>query len=186
MPQVSITWVHTRASVVARQYRAAVVRVLEAAGAAHRTILVQEADVRRVERAVADMRAAFERLAELKNLIDVHKVVRPDEPPSTTPPAAPEDQAPPPEPSPALLEARDDSKAMMTRGPLLNTIRTERFRQVRARGDAGRQQRMALLEVCFGQTTMREVAMLADDLLEPGLQRLLAREGHEREPGEEG
>lgn len=58
---------------MARQYRAAVARVLGAAGAAHRTILVQEADVRRVERAVADMRAAYERCAELKDLIDMHR-----------------------------------------------------------------------------------------------------------------
>jgi hypothetical protein len=58
---------------VARQDRAAVARVLEAAGAAHSTILVQEADVRRVERAAADMRAASERCAELKDLIDVHR-----------------------------------------------------------------------------------------------------------------
>jgi hypothetical protein len=80
-------------------------------------------------------------------------VVRPDNPPSTTPPAATEDQAPPPEPSPARLEAQDHPrlpKAMMNRGQLLNTISTELFRQVSARGDAGRQQRMALLEACFG------------------------------------
>jgi hypothetical protein len=132
------------------------------------------------------MRAAFERLAELKHLIDVHKVVRPDEPPSTTPPAATEDQAPPPETSPTLREAQDHPKAMMTRGQLLNTISTELFRHVRARGDAGRQQRLALLEACFGKTTMREVATLTDDCLEASLQRLLAREGREREPGEEG
>jgi hypothetical protein len=73
MPQVGITWLQAQASAMARQYRAAMVRVLEAAGADHRTILVQEADVRRVERAVADMRAASERCAELKDLIDVHR-----------------------------------------------------------------------------------------------------------------
>jgi hypothetical protein len=125
-------------------------------------------------------------------------VGRPDEPPSTTPPAATEDQAPPPEPSPALLEAQDHprpAKAMMTRGQLLNTISTELFRQVRARGDAGRQQRLALLAACFGQSTMGEVTKLADDVLAAGLHRLLATgEGRptttqnrrEREPGEEG
>jgi hypothetical protein len=75
---------------------------------------------------------------------------------------------------------------MMTRGQLLNTISTELFRQAHARGDAGRQQRLALLEGCFGRATMREVAMLADARLEAGLQRLLAKEGREREPGEEG
>jgi hypothetical protein len=186
MPQVGITWLQEQASFMTRQYRAAVIRVVEAAGAAHRTILVREADVRRVERAVADMRAAFERCAELTHLIDAHTVGRPDARPSITPPAAPEDQAPPPEPSPALPAAQDRPKAMMTSGQLLNTISTELFRQVRARGDAGRQQRMALLEGCFGQATMREVATLADDRLEAGLQRLLAKEGREREPGEEG
>jgi AAA domain len=125
-------------------------------------------------------------------------VGRPDEPPSTTPPAAAEDQAPPPEPSAALLEAQDYpqlSEATMTRGQLLNTISTELFRQVRARGDAGRQQRMALLEACFGQSTMREVTTLADDVLAAGLHQMLAKEEgrptttqgrREREPGEEG
>jgi hypothetical protein len=73
MPQIGITWLQARASVVARQYRAAVARVLEAAGAAHSTILVQEADARRAERAVADMWAAYERFAELKDLIDVDR-----------------------------------------------------------------------------------------------------------------
>ena len=83
----------------------------------------------------------------------------------------------------------------MTRGQLLNTISTELFRQVRARGDAGRQQRLALLQECFGRPTMREVATLADDVLAAGLHHLLAMgEGRptttqgrrEREPGEEG
>src|SRR5262249_34069094 len=90
-------------------------------------------------------------------------VARPDESPSTTPPAATEDQAPPPEPSPAPLKAQDHprpAEATMTRGQLLNTISTELFRQVRARGDAGRRQRVALLEACFGQPTMGEVATL--------------------------
>jgi hypothetical protein len=84
---------------------------------------------------------------------------------------------------------------MMTRGQLLNTISTELFRQVRARGDAGRQQRMALLEACFGQPTMGGVATLADDVLATGLHHMLAKEEgrptttqgrREREPGEEG
>ena len=84
---------------------------------------------------------------------------------------------------------------MMNRGQLLNTISTELFRQVRARGDAGRQQRMALLEACFGKPTMREVATLADDVLEAGLHHMRAKEEgrptitqgrREREPGEEG
>src|SRR5262245_33376050 len=79
-------------------------------------------------------------------------VGRPGEPPSSTPPAA---------------------EATMTRGQLLNTISTELFRQVRARGDAGRQQRMALLEACFGQSTMGEVTKLADDVLAAGFHRLL-------------
>ena len=116
-------------------------------------------------------------------------VMLPDHPASTTPPAATEDQARLPEPSPALPEVQDHprlAKAMMTRGPLLNTISTELFRQVRARGDAGRQQRVALLEACFGKPTMGEVATLADDVLEAGLHRLLAKAGREREPGEEG
>jgi AAA domain len=122
----------------------------------------------------------------------------PDHPPATTPPAATEDQAPPPEPSAARLEAQDHprlAEAMMTRGQLLNTISTELFRQVRARGDAGRRQRAALLEACFGQPTVSEVTTLADDVLEAGLHHLLATgEGRrtttqgrrEREPGEEG
>jgi hypothetical protein len=58
--------------VVARQYRAAVVRVAEAASEVVGKITVEETDVRRVERAVADMRAASERFAELRDLIDVH------------------------------------------------------------------------------------------------------------------
>jgi hypothetical protein len=72
MPQVGITWLQARASVVARQYRAAVVRVAEAAGEVAGKITVEETDVRRIERAVADMRAAYERFAELRDLIDVH------------------------------------------------------------------------------------------------------------------
>ena len=58
---------------VARQYRAAVVRVAKAAGEIVGKITVEETDVRRIERAVADMRAASERFAELKTLIDVHR-----------------------------------------------------------------------------------------------------------------
>src|SRR5439155_6761910 len=102
----------------------------------------------------------------------------PDHPPSTTPPAATEDQAPPPAPSAARLETQDHprpARAMMTRGELLNTISTELFHQVRARGDAGRQQRMALLEACFGKPTMGEVTTLADDVLEAGLHHMRAK-----------
>jgi hypothetical protein len=73
MRQVGITWLQARASVVARQYRAAVVRVAEAAGEVVGKVTVEETDVRRVERAAADMRAASERCAELKELIDVHR-----------------------------------------------------------------------------------------------------------------
>jgi hypothetical protein len=73
MPQIGITWLRARASVVARQYRVAVVRVAEAAGEVVRKVTVEETDVRRIERAVADMRAASERFAELKDLIDVYK-----------------------------------------------------------------------------------------------------------------
>jgi hypothetical protein len=58
---------------VARPYRAAVVRVAEAAGEVVGKVTVEETDVRRIERAVADMRAASERFAELKALIDVHR-----------------------------------------------------------------------------------------------------------------
>ena len=58
---------------VARQYRAAVVRVAAAAGEVVGKITVEETDVRRIKRAVADMRAASERCAELKDLIDVHR-----------------------------------------------------------------------------------------------------------------
>lgn len=58
---------------VARPYRAAVVRVAEAAGEVVGKVTVEETDVRRLERAVADMRAASERCAELKALIDVHR-----------------------------------------------------------------------------------------------------------------
>jgi hypothetical protein len=73
MPTVGITWLHARASVVARQYRAAVIRVAEAAGEVVGKITVEETDVRRIKRAVADMRAASERFAELRDLIDVHR-----------------------------------------------------------------------------------------------------------------
>jgi hypothetical protein len=73
MPQIGITWLQARASMVARQYRAAVVRVAEAAGEVVGKVTVEETDVRRIERAVADMRAASERFAELKALIDVHR-----------------------------------------------------------------------------------------------------------------
>jgi hypothetical protein len=59
--------------VVARPYRAAVVRVAEAAGEVVGKVTVEETDVRRLKRAVADMRASSERCAELKALIDVHR-----------------------------------------------------------------------------------------------------------------
>ena len=125
-------------------------------------------------------------------------VVPPDHSPSTAPPAATEDQAPPPEPSPTRPDAQDHprpAEATMTRGQLLNAISTELFRQVRARGDAGRRQRVALLEAGFGKPTMGEVATLADDVLAAGLHHLLAKgedrptttqHPREREPGEEG
>jgi hypothetical protein len=82
-----------------------------------------------------------------------------------------------------------------TRGEVLGAITTALFRLVPGRGDTGRQQRLALLEACFGKPTMREVAMLADEVLADGFQRLLARgksgptttrRRREREPGEEG
>ena len=44
----------------------------EAAGEVVGTLTVEETDVRRVERAVADMRAAYERFTELRDLIEVH------------------------------------------------------------------------------------------------------------------
>jgi hypothetical protein len=111
---------------------------------------------------------------------------------TTTPPEAPApmaDDGPPAERPPAA--ATPDA---MTRGERLNAITQALFRQVLDRGERGRQQRTALLEACFGKPTMREVATLADDRLEAGVQRLLAKEGRptttqgrrEREPGEEG
>jgi hypothetical protein len=78
---------------------------------------------------------------------------------------------------------------------VLGAITAELFRLVPGRDDDGRRQRLALLEACFGQPTMREVATLADDVLEAGLQRLLAtgegrrtttKDRRAREPGEEG
>jgi len=48
-----------------------VVRVAETAGEVIGKVTVEETDVRRVERA-ADMRAAYERFAELRDLIKVH------------------------------------------------------------------------------------------------------------------
>jgi len=74
----------------------------------------------------------------------------------------------------------------MTRGQRLNAITEALFRQVPDRGQAGRQQRLALLEACFGRPTMGEVTTLSDDILAAGFHRLLARAGREREPGEEG
>jgi hypothetical protein len=73
MPQIGITWLRARASVVVRPYRAAVVSVAEAAGEVVGKITVEETDVRRIERAVADMRAACKRCAELKDLINVDR-----------------------------------------------------------------------------------------------------------------
>jgi hypothetical protein len=117
----------------------------------------------------------------------------PSEPPSerpTEPPASP--PADRPRPTPAPPQGRTGPPS---RGELLGTITTELFRLVPGRGDAGRRQRLALLEGCFGKSSMSEVATLADDRLEAGLQRLLAKgEGRptttqgrrEREPGEEG
>jgi hypothetical protein len=110
---------------------------------------------------------------------------RPTEPPASLPAARPR-------PTPAPPQGRTGPP---TRGEVLGAITTELFRLVPGRGDDGRRQRLALLEGCFGKPTMREVAMLADDILEAGLQRLLAKgEGRptttqsrrEREPGEEG
>jgi hypothetical protein len=51
MPRIGITWLRARASVVARQYRVAVVPVAEAAGEVVGKITVEETDVRRIERA---------------------------------------------------------------------------------------------------------------------------------------
>ena len=48
------------------------------------------------------------------------------------------------------------------------------------------EQRLALLEACFGRPTMGEVTKLSDDILAAGFHRLLARAGQAREPGEEG
>jgi hypothetical protein len=50
-----------------------VVRVAEAAGEVVGKVTVEETDVRRIERAVASMRADSERFAELKALIDGHR-----------------------------------------------------------------------------------------------------------------
>ena len=95
-------------------------------------------------------------------------------------------------PTPALPQGHTGPRS---RGERLGAITTELFRLVPGRGDDGRRQRMALLEACFGKPTMREVATLADDRLEAGVQRLLAKEEgrptttqgrREREPGEEG
>jgi AAA domain len=117
----------------------------------------------------------------------------PSEPPRerpTEPPASP--PADRPRPTPASPQSRTGSPS---RGERVGAITTELFRLVPGRGDDGRRQRLALLEGCSGKPTMREVATLADDVLEAGLQRLLAKgEGRPtptrrrrgREPGEEG
>jgi hypothetical protein len=107
--------------------------------------------------------------------------------PGERPRRAPQREDPPPDP-------RRQTPPQI-RGEVLGAITTALFRLVPGRDDDGRRQRLALLEACFSQPTMREVATLADDVLEAGLQRLLAKvEGRptttqgwrEREPGEEG
>src|SRR6266511_632385 len=109
----------------------------------------------------------------------------PGAPPGERPRRAPQREDPPPDPG--------RRTPPQTRGEVLGAITTELFFLVPGRGDDGRQQRIALLEECFGKPTMREVATLADDVLEAGLQRLLAkgegrpmttRRRREREPGE--
>jgi hypothetical protein len=106
--------------------------------------------------------------------------------------ASPPGEPPSERPTPALPQGHTGPRS---RGELLGAITTELFRLVPGRGNDGRRQRMALLEGCFGQPTMREVATLADDVLEAGLHHLLAKEEgrptttqgrREREPGEEG
>jgi hypothetical protein len=57
---------------VARQYRAAVVHVAETAGKNVGMVTVEETDVRRIERAAADIQAAYELFAEIRDLIEVH------------------------------------------------------------------------------------------------------------------
>jgi hypothetical protein len=119
-------------------------------------------------------------------------VVRPDEPPSerTTTATDREVQVPMPDdgppPSPPPERPPQTTPGAMTRGQRLNAITQALFRQVPDRGETGRQQRLALLEACFGKPTMREVTTLADDILAAGFHRLLAKGGREREPGEEG
>jgi hypothetical protein len=106
---------------------------------------------------------------------------------ATTPPevqAPMLDDGPPPAPPPDRPSSAATHGAM-TRGQRLNAITQALFRVMPDRGETGRQQRTALLEACFGKPTMREVAMLADDRLEAGLQRLLANGEREREPGED-
>ena len=106
--------------------------------------------------------------------------------------ASPPSEPPNERPTPALPQGHTGPRS---RGELLGAITPELFRLVPGRGDDGRRQRMALLEGCFGKPTMREVATLADDRLEAGVQRLLAKEAgrptttqgrREREPREEG
>jgi hypothetical protein len=107
---------------------------------------------------------------------------------ATTPPEAkapmPGDE-PPSSPPLGHLPLAATSRAM-TRGQQLNAMTEALFRQVPDRGQAGRQQRLALLEACFGRPTMGEVTKLSDDILAAGFHRLLARAGRAREPGEEG
>jgi AAA domain len=111
----------------------------------------------------------------------------PGAPSGERPQRAPQREDPPPDPG--------RRTSPQTRGEMLGAITTALFRLVPGRGDAGRRQRLALLEACFGKPTMSEVATLAGDILAAGFQRLLAKEeGHptttqgrrEREPGEEG
>jgi hypothetical protein len=114
---------------------------------------------------------------------------QPEEPPAETPTTAPDRDVPAPMADGGPPPGRPPSAATpesMTRGERLNAITQALFRQVPDRGEAGRRHRRALLVACFGTPTMSAVARLADDLLEAGLQHLLAQAGPEREPGEEG
>jgi AAA domain len=114
-----------------------------------------------------------------------------DDHPTETATTPPEAKAPMPGDGPPSSPPLDHpplaaTSRAMTRGQRLNAITEALFRQVPDRGQAGRQQRLALLEACFGKPTMGEVTKLSDDILAAGFHRLLARAGREREPGEEG
>jgi hypothetical protein len=123
--------------------------------------------------------------------VDARLSLPPGEPPGTPPGQqsrrASQYEDPPPDPRRQTLPR--------TRGEVLGAITAALFHLVPGRDDDGRRQRLAFLEACFGRPTMREVAMLADDPLEAGLQQLLAQgadrptttQGRRaREPGEEG